>query len=59
MKINEPNNCVLGVIVKPLSTRPFEGHTFELLFINIELGLNAINGYHSAMVISHDVVRKN
>ena len=26
------------------------------LFINIELGLNAINSFHSAMVISHDVV---
>ena len=25
------------------------------IFINIELGLIAINGYHSAMVISNDV----
>ena len=28
----------------------------ERLFINIGLGLKAINGYHSAMVISHDAV---
>ena len=27
-----------------------------VLFINIELGLNAIYGYHSAMVISQDVL---
>ena len=32
----------------------FEGTIVELQFINIELGLNAINGYHSAMVISPD-----
>ena len=37
-----------------------EGMNVLLLFINIKLGLNAIYGYHSAMVISHDVVdRKN
>ena len=33
-----------------------EGITALLIFINIKLGLNAINGYHSAMVINHDVV---
>ena len=36
-----------------------EGTTFELLFINIKLGLNAINSDHSDMVISYDVMKKN
>ena len=35
-----------------LLTCNFEGTTVLLLFINIELGLNAINAYSSAMVIS-------
>ena len=38
-----------------MSTRLFEGMIVQPLFINIELGLNAINGYHPAMVTIHDV----
>ena len=36
--------------------RLYEVMTVLPLFINIGLGLNAINGYHSAMALSHDPV---
>ena len=39
-------------IVLPLSTSLLVATTVLLLFINIELGLNAINGYHSAILIT-------
>ena len=37
-----------------MRTSLLEGKTVQLLFTNIELSLNAFNGFHSAMVISHD-----
>ena len=46
----------MSVIVFPLSTMTLWRNDCLKLFINIELDLNAITGYHSAMVISHDVV---
>ena len=44
----------LSIEIEPLD--PVKEWLTNSLLINIELGLNAINGYHSTMVISHDVV---
>ena len=42
-------------ILVQFKKNPFE--IYNTLFINIGLDLNAINGYNSAMVISHDAQR--
>ena len=47
----------IGVIVYPLSTMTLWRNDTLTPILNIELGLNAINGYHSAIGIYYHMLK--